>query len=154
MVDASSPQPSGAGKRPLGEDFNEQQSKRRLRRQTSEAVVAKAIADNFRGWSEEDVDINVVNNETLRQRLRRDKRTQRESGLVMGAVYYKNLKTLYRPKSDPLSQLVAPNPPQPVSPQLMKAMVAVKRAHPDRTLMSSWLACSTKPNETEVVGVF
>jgi len=88
--------PSGVAGSSCGsllEEAMEQQtpSKRRmLKRMTTDEQVAKAIKDNFKSWTATEVDMNRVNNKTLRETLLEDKRkAKKEKGAVaFGSSYY------------------------------------------------------------------
>ena len=72
----------------------------------------------------------------------------------MGGPYYENLKRIYRDETDVFEQLKPSRQDEQVCNELMKAMVAFKKVHPDRGLMQHYLRSAVSaPNETELCGV-
>ena len=66
--------------------------RRALKRQTFEAQAHKAIRDNFKGWSDLELNAVVYEDLNLFQRLRRDKRAKMDDpSIPMGATYYLSL---------------------------------------------------------------
>ena len=126
---------------------------------TVEARAAKALRDNFKesqGWAKEMLYMRRVDNvtvyETVLQNLRL-REAKHADAQVMGGKYYRNIKDTFRPPNDPRQHLAVPNPPHPINPALLRAMILAKRSHPDHMGMVSCLTTLNSLNATENVGV-
>ena len=119
--------------------------------------VAKAIRDNFKDFSQAEIDSNLVDGKTLRQRLTADKElnSSQKGSVTTGRYYYTRLRDLYSSKdSNPEKLLTAGPDPGEVSDQLWTAMVATKKMPINRVPIMSFLETSTKePNKAELVGI-
>ena len=135
----------------------ETQSARKLRKQNSDQRTSKKLIDNFKGWTDDAIDVHTVDFKTLRQRISSDDKAMRnkepDAPTTMGALYYKKLKELYKPPSDPSTQLAPDTANEAIDPRLLKAMVAAKRARPDKSFMHSFISSATAPNSTELCGI-
>ena len=126
---------------------------RSLKRQTTDKVVDRAIHDNFRGWSQVDVDGTKVEGMTLREKMTSDRRAQRDDpSLSTGGPYYKNLKNLYMSSQDPSKQLKVTDNNEEVDGKLVKALTAAKATNPNRGPLVEWLQTSQACNQKEYVG--
>ena len=122
---------------------------------TLDQQVSRAIYDNFRDWPTERIYVQKVNGKTLEETIREKKRETMDTGMTVGASFYTQLKKDFRALGDPMALLVPRDQTQQVRPELMKAMIACKRQHPDRVALQSFFVSSaTPPNQMEAVGVF
>jgi hypothetical protein len=122
---------------------------------TLDQQVSRAIYDNFRDWSTERIYVDKVNGKTLDETIRAKKKDAMDKGETVGASFYAKLKKDFIAEGDPMALLAAKDPKQSVRPELMKAMIAGKRQHPERTgLQSFFVSSATPPNQMEAVGVF
>lgn len=123
---------------------------------TIEQMVAKKLLDNFKGWGPQDTDVRCNSRGmTLRQVLLADMQAHKEGRdpRIMGALYYQNLKTEFKSDQGRFSQLSVKDPTLAVSPALVKAIYATRRAHPERSEICAYLQTCTLPNQSEVVGL-
>ena len=127
---------------------------RKLSRQTTAEIAAKAIKDNCKHLSEEDTFVRKVCGKTLFEKLCEDLRDKRSGAqIVMGQKYCTSIKDMCRPASSPESRLKAPVPAEPVNGPLLKAAIASKQARPAHGLMQAYLGSAPSPNKTELVGI-
>jgi hypothetical protein len=92
---------------------------------------------------------------TLCDKLRTDKVAARTSGAAMGGPYYSHLKTLYSTDSQIAEALTPKKKDEPINDQLMRSMVAAKRAVADRSEMQKYMATATEvTNPRETCGLF
>ena len=59
-----------------------------------------------------------------------------------GAICWREIKDQFRRHTDPQLALQAPCPPEPIPPELLKAVIACKGHHPDKSLLQCFLATS------------
>jgi len=106
----------------------------RLRRQSTEQVVAKAIKDNCSDMSASEIDGTIVQGRTLRQTLLSDKRSVRngESNETFGKRYYERLRDTYCSHESPSKLLACGEDNLPVNSDLFDAMAALKRTPVNR----------------------
>ena len=68
----------------------------RARAHATDELVERKVYDNFQSFAPSDVDALKINGLTLRERIKEDLHRSREGKkLKMGAVYYKELKSMY-----------------------------------------------------------
>jgi len=136
----------GAGKRP----------RRSLGRLTVAQQVAKALSDNFKNFTEAQIDGAIVDGVSLRARLTRDKalNADKPGAVTMGRLYYNQLRQLYAGENHPMKLLSIKDPSQQVRPEIFQAMLASKRTPPQRQPMLQLLQnMSEPPNQSELVGI-
>ena len=61
---------------------------------------------------------------------------------------------MFRGATDPITLLKPPSPEEAVPPALIKACIAAKRAHADRTLLQNFLGSFKHPNKTSLCGIY
>ena len=128
--------------------------RRALKRQTSEAQAHKAIKDNFKGWSDLELNAVVYEDLNLFQRLRRDKRAKMDDpSIPMGATYYRWLREKYSPENAHNNLLQVPSQDLPISEQLVTALADATKQSPSRELLAAWLLLDDEVNAREVVGI-
>jgi hypothetical protein len=119
-------------------------------------MVQKALRDNFKDFSQGEIDSNLVNGMTLRQRLVADKEANiaNKGAVVTGRRYYEALRQAYSNQASPEKMLSAGENGGSVSDTLWQAMVATKKTPVNRAPMMHFLENSTQePNKSELVGV-
>ena len=119
-------------------------------------MVQKALRDNFKDFSQGEIDSNLVNGMTLRQRLSSDKEANStEAGTVVtGRRYYDSLRLAYSNQQSPERLLSAGPDGGPVGDTLWQAMVATKKVPTNRAPMQHFLETNTtEPNKSELVGI-
>ena len=137
-----------------GRTTEKKQSKRELTRVPTETLVHRSLRDNFKGWSQVDIDGLKVEGLTLRERLTRDKRQQREDAtFAMGGPYYKSIKLLYMSSSDPRKQLLVSNGNEELEPKLVIALTEARKQNPNRHPLLDWLRVSGTCNQRSLVGL-
>lgn len=82
------------------------------------AVVAKKIRNNFKGWGTSAIDGVVVDGLTLRQTLTRDYRAHLANPKIpFGASYYAKVQEMFR-EADPAAKQFIPRDPAEVYPRI------------------------------------
>ena len=118
--------------------------------------VTKALHDNFKNFSGQEIDGTIVNGESLRARLTKDKARNVASpgSVTMGRLYYNALKLEFASADSPTKRLQIKDPSTVVAPEVFQAMLASKKVPPQRQPMLQLLQnMTTKPNQSEVVGI-
>jgi len=118
--------------------------------------VAKALHDNFKNFTEAQIDSTIVDGVSLRGRLTRDKalNAEKPGSVTMGRLYYNQLKLQYAGENHPSKLLTIKDPSTQVSPDVFQAMLASKKTPPQRQPMLQLLQnMSETPNQSEVVGI-
>lgn len=126
------------------------------RQQSVERAVQKCIVDNFKGFSDAEIDGIQHDGLTLRQRLLRDKTEKDASGKQLattGARYYKEMRNLYSSSANPIKQLIVTDDSTPRS-EVFNAMLAAKRPPINRAPLINYLTTAEAPNMSEVIGIF
>jgi hypothetical protein len=133
---------------------------RTKRKMSVEQKAHKMIYDHFKDWTAEDTDVRVAGDppKTLRATIIDDIRRASETSdntPTFGKRYYEEKRLLFRRTTDPMSVLEPEDPDEAVNPQLLNAMVMVKRAQPDRSAFTQYLALGGQVlNASEVYGLF
>lgn len=119
------------------------------------AMVTKAIADNCKGMSAQEIDSVTVNGLTLRQQVQKDKARNLETpgSITMGRRYYQALREAYATTENPRSLLQVANSHEVVNDTLFKAMLSCKRNPVNRGPMLNYLQIAEKPNQAELIGI-
>ena len=130
---------------------------KRARKQTIEQLAAKAIKDSCKGMSEEMT--HVVRNakgESLFEVVVQELQKQKALGLSrLGALRWREIRDQFRQLAGVGGQFQLPKEAEEICPTLFRAVIACKRAHPDRALLQLWLASSSGAcNKTSIVGLF
>lgn len=124
---------------------------------TTESIIAQKIRDNFRDFGPEETDCkkNPADSMTLRERLTQDLIKSKDKNISFGRNYYESLRAVYAAPEAAHQSLAPPDPTLPVSPTLVKAMLAAQRSKPDRSLLQGYMASlAAAPNMTETCGLF
>jgi hypothetical protein len=130
---------------------------RKLRRTTTDEVVAKTLRDNFKDMSHMETDCVKVNGMSLREKLAADKvaKTNGTLDIKFGKHYYSDLRAAYKQRGGSVSgELAIKDQNEQVGEGLLKALMAWKGRAGNRQALTSWLGVSTEaPNQKEFVGV-
>lgn len=128
---------------------------KKLRRQTTDQTVEKAIRDNCKGWSEQLTHVKQNDDgQTLYDLVKADiYRKRTDASFRLGALRWRELKSTFAAADDAAKVLVVPDPPEVVPPALLKACVAAKRQHSDRQPLIVFLANAPELNRTATIGV-
>ena len=125
---------------------------------TDESLVAKKITDNLREFGPVETDCRRdKQGRTLRERMLKEMQDAKLHGqpLVFGKIYYDNLRYIFGQPSQPHADLEPKQPLKEVSSQLVQAMLAAKKAKPDRDPFLCYMAkLKEAPNDTEIAGIF
>ena len=129
-----------------------------LRRQTTETKANKWIYDHCKGplWDTDATHVRLVDNFSMFGRLCDEIRTARKHGkeLVTGKLFTDKILGLYRGHKDPIGALrILIDEKLPLTPMLVRAMTAVKRKTPDRTLMHAFVQSGPICNLIEWIGI-
>ena len=119
--------------------------------------VQKALNDNFKGFTQQEIDSLIIDGLSLRARLTKDKaeNAANPGSVTMGRLYYNQLRMMYASAEHPLKQLTIKDPNKDVQPELFQAMLASKKTPPQRQPMLQLLQnMADSPNQSEVVGTF
>lgn len=119
------------------------------------AVVAKKLRDNFKGWSSVALDGVLHDKLTIRQTVTRDyhRHLADPNNFKMGATYYANLKILFKSADPSGRKLVAKHPEQTVSPSLLAAMKETQQYHRNMQPLLTQLQLMDRCNQKELVGI-
>lgn len=120
-----------------------------------DSLVAKAIADNLKGWSAVELDgTRDKDGRTCREVLTDRKRLNLTDArkYPLGKKFYSDLKAKFRAADSPQKLLQPPVAEQPINPKLLAAMVAYKR-NGNKGLMLNYLQSAEDINGTEVCGL-
>ena len=74
--------------------------------------------------------------------------------MILGARYYKDLKSAYSSDGNPMQLLRPTDPQQKINTTLMEAMVALRTCNAKKGPMMEWLLSGPAPNQREAVGIF
>ena len=133
-------------------------AEKRLRRQTTEEVAAKACEDNYEKYlSEDEIYVHKKGKFTLFDQTVADLRKKKtDPTFVMGGRYYADHRVDWRSSTHPATLMTVPEGTAAgkVSPALMRAMVAVKRNRLDIDGVIFYMAQAAKPNLSELVGIY
>jgi len=119
------------------------------------SMVSKAISDNCKGMSAQEIDSVLVNGCTLRQQVYKDKAKNLESpGIVtMGRRYYSSLREAYATAENPRTRLQVTDPNETISDTVFQAMLSTKKNPVNRGPMMNLLQIGEKPNQAELIGI-
>ena len=144
----------------LEASFEEQEPQQKVKRvmkskPSMPQMVAKAIADNCKGMSAQEIDSVLVNGLTMRQQITKDKTTNLETphAVTMGRRYYQALREDYSTSDNPRTRLVVKNPEEVVSDTLFQAMLSTKKNPVNRGPLLNYLQIAEVPNQAELIGI-
>ena len=130
--------------------------KKRQRNLTSEQKAQQALRDNCKGLSDEEKFFNKNRaGQTMLEHVTEclEKKATCPS-YSMGMHRWRDIKAMFRGATDPITLLKPPSPEEAVPPALIKACIAAKRAHADRTLLQNFLGSFKHPNKTSLCGIY
>ena len=144
------------GKRPVDAPASEAGPKK-ARGMTTDQVVAKKIADNFKGYDNTDIDVKVAaapcgKMMTLRQRLNIEVALGKIKNFTPS--YYSELRNTYRSRDSAHAALSPLNKELLCRPQLFKALTLACRHQADRSKLESWMLSAHEVEEHEVSAFF
>lgn len=128
---------------------------KKQRQLTPEALAATKLRDDYKGFTPEQTDILRCPSTglTLRQILVKDcKAWLAGAAIVWGKSYHDEKREIFRASGDVFGALKPPTGSPECGDQLMKAMVALKRPKPERSLMLTYMQTSSDANISEVCG--
>ena len=143
----------------LEASFQQDAAAKRPRRAGASTVaqqVAKALADNFKSFTEQEIDSTIVDGLSLRGTIARDKQVNKDNPgtITMGRLYYDQLRKKFANSEHPHKKLAIKDSSLVVRPELFQAMLASKRNPPQRQPMLQLLQnMETPPNHSELVGI-
>lgn len=118
---------------------------------------AQKLRDNYSKLSPEQTDVitNPQDGLTLRQRLEKDiTAAAKGAPISFGRIYHDELKHIYALADSAHKQLQPPSGCRDVCPQLLQAMVALKRNKPDRSPILAFMQTADSLSEAECCGMF
>lgn len=127
---------------------------RALRRMNTEVEVGKAIRDNLKGVSAAELFTNTDSSGcTLRQSLCDRKRKNKEDphNHPLGGPFYEELRATYQNADAPSKRLKAKDISQPLSENLLKAMMAYRRNQSNRGPFNPAISSLQDVNQYELV---
>jgi hypothetical protein len=133
------------------------QPARKAARRDFEGAVEKAVHDNFKGWDAADIhgskdpETGLTLYETIADRKK--KHAQDPKAFPMGSRWYKEIRYKFMPDSYPAKRLKAVNPDEPISDDLLKAMMYYKSTG-SRAKMDAFINLTPELNQREVCGVY
>ena len=121
---------------------------------SAQGLARKAIYDNCKSMTSQEVDGILVGGITLRQQIIKDKETNIASPgtVVMGKRYWGDLKRIYAAQDRIHKQLNTPEGAN-VTDSFFKALSAAVRHPPNRSLMVQFAAASTTLNAADSIGI-
>lgn len=137
--------------RPSDEAAASNSSKRTLRRRDSNETVAKILRDNFRGFSEYQCDMLLVDGRSLREKLKEDKVLQQMGLLTMGKTYYDIARRMYADDSNPTKRLKFTNPEEVPDDKLIAALQGLKSHSGDKGKLYGWMESDHIKNQRSLV---
>ena len=113
------------------------------------------MKDNFAGWSHVDIYARLVGGKCLWDRLCEDKRASRDpkSGITMGSLYFKTLRSLYNPPDSAVNKLKVRNELDVVRENLRKALKSARCHPPNRAALEAFFSSTKSLNQREAVGL-
>jgi hypothetical protein len=96
----------------------------------------------------------MIDGMTLRQRLMHEYQHHLEGKepSSLGASYYERIRAIFKPKNS-ITDLEVADATLIVSPRLVQAVFAARRAHPDRGPLIAWMQTVSALNQSEMCGL-
>ena len=126
-------------------------------RRDPDAMVAKYIGDNFKGWSQNDIhghpdqETGMSLWETVADRKRKHK--EEPKLYPMGSRWYREARQKFMPESFPASKLKATNTNEAIDEELLKGMMHYKSSA-SRAKIDAFIMHAASLNQREVVGIY
>ena len=106
-------------------ESSQAKKRRKLLAHATDELVERKVYDNFQSLKPSDVDALKIGGLTLRERIKEDLYKSREdSKFKMGALYYKELKSMYVSSGSASAELIVKDQTQVVSETLVIAITA------------------------------
>ena len=130
--------------------------KRNRNTRTLDEAVSKILHDNFkvRGWSTESFDLTLRNGISLREAVRAAKVRHDAGDLVMGKMFYDEMRSAYSDVDCPAVRMKVLDPNEPEDQQISEAITALTNHRSDKSLMSSIFSSNYIPNQKSLVAMF
>ena len=123
-----------------------------------EAMVAKSIKDNFKGFGPTEIDGTTIGGLTLREQIRKDKVQQMQvpGSVITGRLYYAELREKYASGDCPdmLLKACIQDPHASINSALFQAMVKAKNHPINRQPMLEYMSISHEPKREEAIGIY
>lgn len=127
---------------------------KRSRIRSFEAQVTKALYDNFKGMSEAEINLNLIDGMSLRDRVADAKRRQQQGETVsMGKSFYTALREQYSGEMSASSQLKVRDDQEPEDSRMREALMMMLRHNRDTSAITQWLLFSDLCSQKNFVGL-
>lgn len=149
---ASKPGPS----RSSNQDKSESRSSRQLKRNNTAAIVQRVLNETFGDMTDAEKDGVRVGGLTLRERLMRDKSSQRKGSdnkVVMGKKYYEEQRRDYAQGAMSRAALKVKNLDEVPDARLLSAVKLARQNVPQRGDLYDYLETGPAPKQSEMVGL-
>ena len=116
-------------------------------------LVSKAIDYNCKNMSPQEIDHIFIGGLSLRQRVQRDKQMREDKhpeAPIIGKLYWEEIRGMYMDASR-LEKQMEPDESLPLSRDLMDALAACLKGHPNRSLLQSYMSSAAAINQRELV---
>jgi hypothetical protein len=123
--------------------------------QSLESTVAKALADNLKGWAWWSTHGHDIEGLTIHARLLQDlqKKKENPNSIVLGALYYKALQTKYGDGNTLYDEFKPTSPKERLDDNLVKAVAAHRASNSNKVPLIEWMAVSSAPPQRELCGI-
>ena len=126
------------------------------RKRGLEEVVDKALRDNFKTWSLEQVNLFLVDGKSLRDTILADKKAKAEEGkeIIFGKAYYESLRMKYRQVNEAEKALVVQDHSMVMDVVLSRALKALLSSRRVTDLMEDWADTVEEVNQKNLTALY
>lgn len=141
----------------LMEDIELQETEKaavkRRRTRSFDEQVSKAISDNCKGMSEAQVNVNLIDGLSLRDRVADAKRRQQNGeSITLGKSFYSNLREMYGGNGSPAQQMRIKDESGPEDQRMHECLLLMLRHNRDAKAIEHWLRHSDLCSQKNFVG--
>ena len=136
------------------DDSQEKGGRRQLKRRTTDETIRKKVRDNFVGFTETELTMNLRQGLNVFDRIKADmKKSETTPQFRMGKLYYEELRNLYRDPESPLAALVPKDMTESVDKDLERSLCALLQTRRSTAELHQWAQHTTNINQLNLVAL-
>ena len=136
------------------DDSQEKGGKRQLKRRSTDETIRKKVRDNFVGFTETELTMNLRQGLNVFDRIKADmKKSETTPQFRMGKLYYEELRNLYRDPEGPLAALVPKDMTESVDKDLERSLCALLQTRRSTAELHQWAQHTTNINQLSLVAL-
>ena len=128
---------------------------KKLKQNPSAETAVKSCRDNLKGYTEDEIYItkNASGATAYEDVLAGVRQHKHNPEFPLGGPFYASIRARHPKKIHDKQLLVVPQPKEDIPDDLLRAVIATKKAKPDHSLILTWLGSNEATNVTTIIGL-